>query len=102
MVLFYIYLLSDRFVCFQDAETVLQGIGEQVAHGDELDMRIGTQRLCSGAGSASAATDQANAEDVTAAGIYRQRGRQARAHDCRRRTFQKTAPRRSRAVTRSF
>lgn len=51
-------------------------IGEDIAHGDEFRILVGSERLFGCAGTASAATDETDAENIAAGGmnVRRQRG----------------------------
>ena len=56
----------DLLGLLQDLQTVLQPVFEGVGHGDELDVRIGGERLGGRTGAAVAAADQADPEHVAA------------------------------------
>ena len=64
-------------------QTRLQAIREHVAHGDQLGVLVGGQRLLGCAGSAVAATDQADAEDVAPGRVNGRSQRSQRRAGCR-------------------
>ncbi len=63
-------LRGDLVVFLEGLEALLKPIGEDVGHGDELDIRVGTKRLGGRAGAAIATADQANAQHVAAGGMH--------------------------------
>ena len=52
--------------CLQVARLLLEPVLEGVGHGDELDVRVGGERLGGRAGAAAAAADQADPQHVAA------------------------------------
>ena len=65
-----VQLAGHLRVALEDFQTLLQPIGEDIGHGDELDIRFGRKRLGRRAGAAVATADQANAQDVAAGGVH--------------------------------
>src|SRR5439155_18490619 len=61
----------------------VQAVGEHIAHGDELDVLVGRQRLLGGPGAAAAAADQADAERVAAGSVDVGGGGQVGGEGCR-------------------
>jgi hypothetical protein len=51
-------------LAFQVVETVIEAVAKNVAHGDELDVGTGPQRLNRGAGATVAAADHADLDRV--------------------------------------
>ena len=60
---------GEATVVAQFAEAALDAVGEGVAHGDELDVRVGAEGLAGGAGATTAAADQADFEGIAAGGM---------------------------------
>ena len=68
-------LAGDLLVVLEDRQALLEPVLEGVGHGDELDVRVGGERLGGGAGAAAAAADQADAQHVAAGRVHvRERG----------------------------
>src|SRR5262249_52493351 len=61
-------LAGDFLLAAQGGEALLDAVGEGVAHGDELDVLVGVERLGGGAGAPAAAADQGDLESFVRAG----------------------------------
>src|SRR5262249_34881908 len=74
-------LAGDLLLTTKCAETLLDAIGKGVAHGDELDVLVGVERLGGGTGAAAAAANEADFQHVAAGGMRVLRDRQLRGGD---------------------